>query len=52
MDAHKAAWGDNGDPEGWTLLKDREYEMKENFERAHKCCQVREEETLEKKQRV
>ena len=24
MDAHNAAWGYNGDPEGWTLLKDRE----------------------------
>ncbi len=52
MDAHKAAWGYNGDPEGWTLLKDREYELKENFERATKRCRECEEETLEKKQRV
>ena len=52
MDVHKASWGFDGDPEGWTLLKDREYELKENFERAHKRCQVCEEETLEKKQRV
>ena len=51
-DAHKAAWGYNGDPEGWTLLKDREYELKDNFERAHKRCRACEDLALEKKQRV
>ena len=51
MDAHRTAWGYNGDPEGWNLLKDREYELKEIFESA-KRCRACEEETLEKKQRV
>ncbi len=45
MDAHKASWGFDGDPEGWAPLKAKENELKENFERAAKRCR---EETLEK----
>ena len=52
MDAHKAAWGYNGDPEGWTLLKDRECELKELFGKADKRRRACEEESLEKKLRV
>ena len=52
MDAHKAAWGYNGDPEGWTLLKDRGCKLKELFGKADKRRRACEEESLEKKQRV
>ena len=51
-DAHKAAWGYNGDPEGWTLLKDRECELKELFGKADKRRRACEEESLEKKLRM
>ena len=52
MHAHKAAWGYNSDPEGWTLLRDREYELKELFGKADERRRACEEESLEKKLRV
>ncbi len=39
-------------PEGWTLLKNREYELKELFGKADKRRRACEEASLEKKLRV
>ena len=52
MDQHKVVWGYNGDPEGWSLLKAKEEEAKNNFGKACARLQLCEEEALAKKQRV
>ncbi len=51
MDVHRAAFGD-GDPEGWSLLKMKEDELKDDFEKACVRLRVSDEEALAKKQRV
>ena len=52
MERHRAAFGYDGDPEGWSLLKAKEEEFKEEFGKACARLQVCEEEALTKKQRV
>ena len=52
MDAHKAAWGYDGDLAGVGLLQNRECELKELFGKADERRRVCEGESLEKKKRV
>ena len=52
MERHRAAFGYDGDPEGWSLLKAKEEQFKEEFGKACARLQVCEEEALAKKQRV